>query len=366
MATPPSVGWDQVKALLPSGYDALARQMGVIREYPAHLNAKITSADELLRLLFMHVEFEVGLKTTGALATAADIVNISGVAIHKRLKKSGDYLARLATLATRVSDDFNADLWAGYEAVMADATSIAGKRGTVARVHYAVRLNDLQPVRVEATSAKKGETFLRFDVKPGQLWIGDRAYGHSQNIAHVVDAGGAVLVRYAHGPLPLYDGRGQRIDVLKKLETLTDPRKPREWNAWVHVDDHERTIRGRLCAVRLPDDKYEEAKKRLDREYGRCHVTPLMQKLARYVVAFTTVPAEKLSLQQILKLYGLRWQIELHIKREKSIGDLDAMPNRRADTIHAWLCAKLLFSALIQRLTSSLNGGLSPSGAPTA
>lgn len=366
MQTRSDIGWNQVKALLPSGYETLARQMGVIGDYPVHLNAKITSAEELLRLCFMHVELGVGVKTTGAIAQAADIINISGVAIHKRLKKSGDYLAHVAAQAIGAGKEFNTDAWAGYEIVIADATSIAGARGTAARVHYALRLNDLQPVHIEATSEKQGESFFRFDVKPGQLWMGDRAYGHSQNIAHVVDAGGDVLVRYAHGPLPLYDGNGQRIDVLKKLETLTDPRRPREWNAWVHVDNHERTIKGRLCAVRIPDDKYEEAKKRLNREYGTRHVTPLMQRLARYVVVFTTVPATKLSLEQVLKLYGLRWQVELHIKRDKSLGNLDAMPNKRADTIHAWLCAKILFSALIQRLTSQLNGDLSPSRALAA
>ena len=37
--------------------------------------------------------------------------------------------------------------------------------------------------------------------------------------------------------------------------------------------------------------------------------------MAGFVVVFTTVPKNRLSAQRVLELYGLRWQIELHIKR---------------------------------------------------
>ena len=49
---------------------------------------------------------------------------------------------------------------------------------------------------------------------------------------------------------------------------------------------------------------------------------------------------------------GYGWEMELKIKRDKSIGGLDTLPNFRPDTIHAWLCAKLLAQQIAHRLTT--------------
>jgi hypothetical protein len=70
------------------------------------------------------------------------------------------------------------------------------------------------------------------------------------------------------------------------------------------------------------------------------------------VVVFTTVPASVLPTEAIVALYRLRWQVELHIKRDKSIGGLDRLPNFRPDTIEGWVSAKLLLGALARRMAS--------------
>ena len=75
--------------------------------------------------------------------------------------------------------------------------------------------------------------------------------------------------------------------------------------------------------------------------------------MAGFVVVFTTVPKNRLSAQRVLELYGLRWQIELHIKRDKSIAGLDQLPNRRPDTVYTWICAKLLLVQIARKMASS-------------
>ena len=57
-----------------------------------------------------------------------------------------------------------------------------------------------------------------------------------------------------------------------------------------------------------------------------------------------------LSDEAILALFRLRWQVELHIKRDKSLGGLDRLPNFRPDTIEGWVSAKLLLGALARRM----------------
>ena len=73
---------------------------------------------------------------------------------------------------------------------------------------------------------------------------------------------------------------------------------------------------------------------------------------AEFVVIFTTVPRGKLSTERVMELYALRWQVELHIKRDKTIRAFDELPNFRDDTIHSWICAKLLAQQIAARIAT--------------
>lgn len=57
-------------------------------------------------------------------------------------------------------------------------------------------------------------------------------------------------------------------------------------------------------------------------------------------------------MQKILWAYRLRWQMELEIRRDKSIGGMDKLPNFRADTIATWLQAKLLIQQIARKIVS--------------
>ena len=60
-----------------------------------------------------------------------------------------------------------------------------------------------------------------------------------------------------------------------------------------------------------------------------------------------------MSCSQILALYGLRWQIELDFKRDKSTTGLDHLPNYLPETIESWIYAKLLLHQLLRKLADS-------------
>jgi hypothetical protein len=112
----------------------------------------------------------------------------------------------------------------------------------------------------------------------------------------------------------------------------------------------EERIEGRLCWLRLPEDKAEEARKRARREAeGVCDDATL--EAAAFVVVFTTVLTE-MTAAQVLELYRARWQIELGFKRSKSIRELDRLPNFLPETIHSWICAKLLLELLAMRVAA--------------
>ena len=345
--------WAMIEAQLPRNWRRLARTQGLIHDdFPDYMGTKVTDISQPLRLAMYHVGTNTSLKTTTAIGAAANIVDISPPALHKWMRRLGPYVATLLTAMTKTDEAFSAKVWAGYEIHAIDASALTrpGADGTTARVHYALRLSDLHPVHLEVTDVKGGETYRRFTLGPNQLGMGDRGYANPPGIAHVCSGGGDVLVRHNRGSLPLFDVDGDLIDVAAKLAKLRKPRVVREWAAWVRAEGAE-PIRGRLCAVRLPPDKAEEARVRLRKEQGS-QLSKESLAAADFVVLFTTVPLTRLSTERIFELYSLRWQVELHIKRDKSIAGLDRLPNFRPDTIYTWICTKLLITQIARRIAT--------------
>lgn len=364
--------WPMIEAQLPSNWRELAKTHGVTpKKQQPHLGAKVTDVVVPLRMVLHHVAANTSLKTTAAIAAAAGLIDMSAVALHLWMRRFAPFLTALLAALTNGVRDFAAARWAGYEMVIVDASSVSrpGSKGTTQRVHYALRLTDLKIVEVEVTDEKGGETFKRFApiAKPGQLWIGDRGYSNPPGIAAIIKKGADVVVRVNRGSLPLYDIHGSLLDLREKLSRLRLG-VPREWAAWVHPEgkkgkkgkQSETSIRGRLCAVRLPPDKAEEARMRLKREQG-ADLTPESREMAEFVILFTTVPRDRLVTDQIMELYGLRWQLELSIKRDKSIAGLDRLPNFRDDTIRSWILAKLLLTQVARKIATPESANVPPS-----
>lgn len=339
--------WSTLSSLLPP-WQAHAQSLGLLKR---------TSEERLwliIRLVLMHVGMTSSLKSTTALAYAGDVVEISSVSLHERMKQLGPLFAAMLADMCNTRMAFSPATWAGYDIRIVDASVVSrpGAPGTTARIHVALRLADLQYVHIDVTDEHGGETFKRFRacVKAGQLWIGDRGYANSPGIAAITSEGGDVLVRYNRGSLPVFDAQGQQIDVPVLCTSLGDNESPQEWPAWVHAQGGKR-IAGRLVAVRLPADKTEEARARLRREYGN-KTTEASLAFAEFVVLFTTVPSARMSAAVVLALYTLRWQVELSFKRDKSLGDLDRLPNFRADTIYTWLVASMLIGQIAAKLAT--------------
>jgi hypothetical protein len=348
------VDWEFFLDQLPSGWRELARERGFIRPQPPQLGAKVTDIEPVLRLLLHRAGLEASLKTTAGEAAAADLIDLSGVALHKWERKLGPYLAELTAKLCDAPTNFSAACWSGYDVFVGDGSVVTrpGAEGTTALVHYVLRLATLQFVRSIVTDEHVGETLRLHEevAAPGQLWIVDRGYANPPGIAAIVWKGPAVIVRYNRSTLPLYDTQGKPFDVLAHVRGLRKPGAIGEWRVRVHPQEGEQ-ISGRLCAVRLPDDKVEEARARLRREYGE-KVSAKALEAACWVMVFTTVPHSRMKAPRVLEAYRLRWQVELEVKRDKSIGGLDRLPNFRSDTIATWLQAKLLIQLVAKKIAS--------------
>ena len=72
--------------------------------------------------------------------------------------------------------------------------------------------------------------------------------------------------------------------------------------------------------------------------------------MAGWVLVFTTLAPAVLSAQTIMALYRCRWQVELAIKRWKSVLDVDALRAKATSPLaEVWLHGKLLYALMLER-----------------
>jgi hypothetical protein len=216
-------------------------------------------------------------------------------------------------------------------------------------VHYVLGLPSLECDFFEVTDPSGGESYRRLPVKPGDLILADRGYSHRQGVAHVVEAGGDVIVRLNSGIFPLLDG-DERFDLRGRLRGLTEY-EPAEWSASFRVS--KKVYEARICAVRKSSAAAERARQRLLRTAKKQGTQPRAESLemAEYLIVVTTLSPAVASTSDVLELYRARWQIELAFKRLKSLLSAGYVPKYDPVSAKAWIHGKLLTVLLIERLS---------------
>lgn len=353
----PKSDWKTLLSYLPADYEALAvahKQLNT--QWP---NAKIASAAVLLRFIFLHVGANLPQRQTVAVIAKAGGPKLSQVRLHYRMRHAQPYLAALvARMASGIQCEAVPERWSGYEMVCIDGSSISGpgSDGTDVRLHVVLRLSDLRVLETQVTGVSEGETARRFFWTEGQLVIADRGYSNPPGVAWVIDHGADILVRLNRSSLPVFDDDDEdsRIDVLGWCRELKGHRATERAVTIMHDDgsDDGRRIRGRLIGFRLPDKEAAEARERTRREHGNA-TTDEHLEAASYVLLFTTAPVARLTAARCVEAYRLRWQVELQLKRWKSICHFDKLPNYRDDTMLSWVTAKVLLGLLLDSIGSA-------------
>jgi hypothetical protein len=170
--------WQCLKKFLPDGWEEMAQPLGVWRRRPR----SIASTEALLRLMLVHLADGCSLRETTVRARKGGLADISDVALMKRLQASGDWFRWMALqlLQQRGAPCTPPSWLADYKVRTVDASVVCepGSTGTDWRVHYSLELFGLHCDEFYLTGPRVGESFLRFHVSPGDLLLGDRAYGH--------------------------------------------------------------------------------------------------------------------------------------------------------------------------------------------
>ncbi len=312
---------------------------------------EVKRASDLLRLILGYAVCDWSLRILGIFSVLLGLGNLSKTALRKRLQHCvrwlGELIARL--LEAR---QIRLPMRPGIRLRLVDATVISrpGSQGTDWRVHLCWDLGQGYLAGVEVTDAHGAETLARFGVLPGEIRVADRGYAFVSGLGPVLEAQGEVVVRINWQNVPLEDERGRRLDLVQWLRELEDSSSvEQERVVWLHTPQGRFLMR--LIVGRLPQDKAEEARRRARQKARKNkHSTVDRRTLlaAGFVIVLTSLPASEWSTREVLELYGFRWQVEMQIKRMKSLLALDGLRAKDPDLAQAYLLGKILGVLLLE------------------
>ncbi|MCP4936006.1 MAG: transposase, partial [bacterium] len=273
---------------------------------------------------------------------------ITDTAIHKRLKAC---LPWVKALLRKMMGQEIEGLEAGrLRFIVVDGSTVQGPgaKETWYRLHIAIDLVNLHLVHVEVTDKYEGEHLDHYPLQDGDVVIIDRGYNQPKTLIAQASKGVSLVLRYnAHG-MNLYRESGEKINWAEELKNCHE----KTHCIKVQVRHKGEYIEGYVHACRLPPEQAAQARRRVRANAKKKGHTVRQSTLllAEWVLVFTTLPPSLLSSDTIAQLYRVRWQVELVIKRMKSLLDIDRLRAREGGELaELYLHGKLLYIWVVEK-----------------
>jgi len=338
--------FDEFIQELPSDYRELAY------EFKAFTRArKIHSPLQLLQLVMLYCGLDLSLRSC-----AGEIARMQGylsdTAVKKRLEACVPWVKAL------LSGVFGLEKAVGSGSlrfIVVDGSTVQepGATETTYRIHVAIDLVNLTFHQVEVTTDKVGEHLDHYCLREGDIVLIDRGYNQPKTLVPFIDRGGHIVLRYNPHGMNLYTFEYviEKIDWEEQLEKLHGLAGAIP----VHLCHEDKQIGGYVHAIPLPEEKAAEARRKARqraRNKGR-NISKKSLYLSGWVLIFTSLPLEVLDTRTAASLYRVRWQVEIAIKRMKSLLDIDKLRAfKESPLAELYLYGKLLYSAVVEKITN--------------
>ena len=333
--------WEYVQTLLPPDLEQSARRTSALLRC-----RNVPNAASLLRMALAYAVSDLSLKDVAAWASSLELAEITGPGLFYRLREAEGWLEHV--LAEILSQETPSPMGA-WPVRVVDATVIngPGQKPVQWRAHVLINPATGGLKRVELTDDSGGEKLSRYAVQPGEVVVGDRAYGTARGLYAVGQAGAHAVVRFTPATLRTCDSQHRRIH-LEQSEAEVPLLGAVDFSITIPVPPKA-----------TKSHKTWDSAKAIAWMPARAIAARTRSGDVIWIV--TTLSSTELPAISAMALYRLRWQIELLFKRLKSLLHIDALPSRQGPTAKSWMLARLIAAALAQRLVQP-SGPLSPWG----
>ncbi len=207
------------------------------------------------------------------------------------------------------------------------------------------------PRALHVSDVHTGESLTRFTWGPGMVVLGDRNFAKAPALFATRASGAQVVVRMTPQYLRLWDRGGMPFDLVAALQAAGTPARV-SFALQVREEKSGQILPVWIHALHLNEQQCNRARRRAKRQAGRRGRTPRAQTLflSEWLLVLTTLPPTELGAEDILELYRIRWQVELVIKRYKSLLAAAQVRAKRGSPLAlVYLLGKLLFALLVER-----------------
>jgi hypothetical protein len=334
--------FERIVQEFPFEIDTIARECGAFSRSRA-----IRNSEELLRAVLLYCGLDYSLREVATNFTQVGR-RLSDEAVRGRLLRCEQWLeAMLQAMLPKPEVGVNA-----RRLILVDGTCIQapGPVSSDYRLHLAWDWTKQKVSFMLVTNFRTAESLDLYPWQSGDVVLADAGYTRRPELVSVKKKGVEYVVRYAANGTKLLTADGLPLKVAAELRKYDGHQQV---SIPVIVSCDSGSHEAYLHAFRLSENAAERARRKVRRRAQKqSRVTPKADTLylSQWLIVLTSFDPAEVPTETIGKLYRARWEIELIIKRLKSILHLDALRARRGSRLaQVYLLGKSLYALMIER-----------------
>ena len=236
---------EELFKIMPEGYEKACWETKAMSRKNGLQNEK-----DLLTLCLFYA-YDHSLIEVQSYAKAAGIYDISDVGFMKRFSRCGNWFKWIIEhlAPSEIVQYPKPEILNDYHVLAVDATDIVagGKANQKWHIHYAVDLFTLSCGMFKLTPETTGESLKNFEIKSGDLVLGDRAYASLSGIEYCKKHGADFVLRVKNKSFRMYNENGDKVsfeDILKDVENVC-----KDTTVFIKMSNKE-MFPIRVCAVK--------------------------------------------------------------------------------------------------------------------
>lgn len=273
---------------------------------------KIKNATVLVDAMSAMIIEQLSFRRLAEYMDAKYKVKMSDTAWEKQIIKCAEAFYKAVTEISAAERDDKVHTY------LIDASNIPkeGRKGASMRLHCSYCLDQQDIEETIISDWHKAESICNYHLLRGSLYIADRAYGKTNQMAYVMNQKANFLFRLTPNHVRLYSDKECRTklnfaDILSNTnaDLIVLP---------CYMKCNKKHFHIRVEASRIPEEKLAEIEHRQKRiaQKKQHKVSPSISLFSKWLILVTSLYDSSICLSD---LYAKRWQIELFFKRAKSV-----------------------------------------------
>ena len=329
---------------LPAGVAEMAREFRAFARVRA-----VKSPEELLRAVLLYCGLDMTLREVAANFTQLG-GRLSDEAVRKRLAACEPWLAAMLQQMLPLPDVIIGKYVGRLLVVDGTTVQAPGATSSDYRIHLSWNWMEQRVASIKITDSRTGESLKLYEWLAGDVVLADAGYARAPQLKAVVEKGAEFVVRCPPTSVRMLLKTGEKLNIAAELQKHEGQRVV---TIPVTIDSKGVKLEAYLHAYRLSESAAQEARRKMLRSASkRSRPTPKADTLylAGWMILLTSFKPERMSAESIGKLYTARWQIEIVIKRLKSVLNIDALRARRGSRLaQVYLLGKSLYAIMIEK-----------------